>query len=102
MLHLSKEQNLALERMIQFIFADKEDAFILKGGAGSGKTSVVARLAEELNILGVDFATMAPTGRAARVLTTKLLQANANNKPAKTIHSFIYEFIDILTALKRR
>lgn len=95
MLELSPQQNNALEQMMSFIFNDEHDVFVLRGGAGSGKTSVIARLAYELNLLDVNYQIMAPTGKASRVLSNKLkanFPADDAAPKASTTHSAIYEF----------
>lgn len=95
MITLSTEQNTALEAMMAFIFDKEHDIFILHGGAGSGKTSVIARLVHELKLLETSHKIMAPTGRAARILADKL-NAYSQNKEERsvtsTIHSAIYEY----------
>ena len=59
-------------------------AFILKGYAGTGKTSVVAALVQALGLLGHKTVLLAPTGRAAKVLSSYA------HHPAYTIHKKIY------------
>ncbi len=58
--------------------------FILKGYAGTGKTTVVKALVDVLPKIGKKTALLAPTGRAAKVLT------NYTGKQADTIHRKIY------------
>lgn len=58
--------------------------FMLKGYAGSGKTTILKGLAEYLDALEKDFALMAPTGRAAKVIREK------TGQEAFTIHKTIY------------
>ncbi len=58
--------------------------FILRGYAGTGKTTVVKALVDALPRVGKKTALMAPTGRAAKVLT------NYTGKEANTIHRKIY------------
>ncbi len=57
---------------------------ILKGYAGTGKTTLVATLVKSLPILGKRSVLIAPTGRAAKVL------AKYSKKSASTIHRKIY------------
>lgn len=59
-------------------------AFILKGYAGTGKTTLVAALVKALENIGHKSVLMAPTGRAAKVIS-----AYAHH-PAYTIHKKIY------------
>ena len=62
--------------------------FILNGYAGTGKTSVMASVVRTLDAFGVKSATMAPTGRAAKVASA------FSGKPASTIHRRIYRPIN--------
>lgn len=62
----------------------REAAFILRGYAGTGKTSLVGALVRTLRSLGRDVVLMAPTGRAAKVFS---LHAGSQ---AFTIHKVIY------------
>ena len=58
--------------------------FLLKGYAGTGKTSLVSALIQTLPQLRVNTLLLAPTGRAAKVI------ANYSGRPAYTIHKKIY------------
>jgi len=58
--------------------------FLLKGYAGTGKTTVVKALVNVLPALGKRTVLMAPTGRAAKVM------AGYTGKQAHTIHRKIY------------
>lgn len=58
--------------------------FILKGYAGTGKTSVVSALVRAMEKLQQPCVLIAPTGRAAKVL------AHYSGYPAFTIHKWIY------------
>lgn len=59
-------------------------ACILRGFAGTGKTSLVGALVKALRIQGRDVVLMAPTGRAAKVF------ARFAETPAHTIHKVVY------------
>jgi exodeoxyribonuclease-5 len=58
--------------------------FLLKGYAGTGKTALVAAFVKTLTEFGVKTVLLAPTGRAAKVLSSYVGQ------PAYTIHKKIY------------
>ena len=58
--------------------------FVLKGYAGSGKTTLLGSLVNELNTINYKAVMMAPTGRAAKVMSAY------SNYPAYTIHKQIY------------
>jgi len=63
---------------------DPRKAFILRGYAGTGKTSVVSALIRALESLKQPCVLLAPTGRAAKVLS------RYSGVPAYTIHKKIY------------
>src|SRR4051812_16079623 len=64
--------------------SDARDVFMLKGFAGTGKTTVVSALVKILNKFGYKYVLLAPTGRAAKVMS------QYSGKPASTIHKKIY------------
>ncbi|MET4109102.1 AAA family ATPase [Hymenobacter sp. UYP22] len=59
-------------------------AFVLRGYAGTGKTTVVSALVQWLHQMGRKYVLMAPTGRAAKVMSTY------SGVAASTIHKKIY------------
>lgn len=81
----TKEQLLFCERMS--VFLQEQDAFrcfVLKGYAGTGKTTSVAALVKVLGQFGLKSELLAPTGRAAKVMS------QYSNRKALTIHKRIY------------
>ncbi|HBY70190.1 MAG TPA: ATP-dependent endonuclease, partial [Flavobacteriaceae bacterium] len=60
------------------------EIFLLKGYAGTGKTTIVGTLVKNLWKLKKSSVLLAPTGRAAKVIS------NYSNKEAFTIHKKIY------------
>ena len=81
----TKEQDLAAEMMANFVFEQsRESIFVLRGYAGTGKTSLVGALVRSMDQLKQKTVLMAPTGRAAKVFS---LHAQ---HPAYTIHKRIY------------
>ena len=74
-----------LQILTQFILSkNKQKGFVLRGYAGTGKTSIMAALVKALSELKQPVVLLAPTGRAAKVL------ARYANKAAYTIHKYIY------------
>ena len=71
-----------LENFLPSINAD--DCFILKGYAGTGKTTLISALVKVLPKIKLKSVLLAPTGRAAKVIT------NYSGKKAFTIHKKIY------------
>ncbi|MCX6233435.1 MAG: AAA family ATPase [Bacteroidetes bacterium] len=73
-------------KLSQFLIDfEKPSLFILKGYAGTGKTTVVSALVQMLSLLGKQSVLLAPTGRAAKVL------AAYSGHQAFTIHKKIYQ-----------
>lgn len=78
-------QDELLEMLSDFIFdTDKRKLFLLKGYAGTGKTTTISTVVNNLWRAGKKAVLLAPTGRAAKVI------ANYSNKQAFTIHKKIY------------
>ncbi len=82
MITLTTSQQSVLDQIKSFIQSDA-NIFILRGYAGTGKTTMIQTVVEEIS-KNTDVVLMAPTGRAARVLATK------TNHKASTIHRAIY------------
>lgn len=82
-MELIDQQKKVFERMKAFMVSDAS-VFILRGYAGTGKTTMVKVIADYL-AQSRDVKLMAPTGRAARVLAAK------TGREAVTIHKAIYE-----------
>lgn len=61
-----------------------DELFVLKGFAGTGKTTLVSTLVAALPEINCKTVLLAPTGRAAKVIS------NYAHKPAFTIHKKIY------------
>lgn len=81
----TKQQAEVIDSLCEFILSDKaEEIFLLKGFAGTGKTSLVSALVKTMTELERECALMAPTGRAAKVLSSYA------EHPAFTIHKRIY------------
>lgn len=83
-LNLSQGQENAITKLDAFL-AGQAQVFMLKGYAGSGKTTILKGLVEYLKESGVKYEVMAPTGRAAKVLRDK-------TRIGQTIHKSIYDF----------
>lgn len=79
------EQNLAIKMLSQFILSrENETIFVLRGYAGTGKTTLAAAVVKALNSLKIKTMLMAPTGRAAKVFSQH------SEHKAYTIHKVIY------------
>ncbi len=79
------KQDIFFQKVASFITNPKNDTiFVLKGYAGTGKTTVIATIVNNLIEINKKYVLLAPTGRAAKVI------ANYSQKPAFTIHKKIY------------
>ncbi|ODN29993.1 ATP-dependent DNA helicase [Fervidobacterium thailandense] len=88
-MNLTKDQKEALEKIIKFLSSPSKQIFILTGYAGTGKTTLLSLVVEYLEKVGMTYALLAPTGKAAHVLKQK------TGRKAFTIHKAIYDFQDI-------
>ena len=81
----TSEQEIAIKSLSEFLLSSCNEAvFLLRGYAGTGKTSLVGALVRTLDQLQQKSILLAPTGRAAKVFS-----AYAGH-PAFTIHKKIY------------
>lgn len=79
------QQDIVLQQLSDFIFESSSNGlYLLKGYAGTGKTSIIGTLVNNLWNIKKSAVLMAPTGRAAKVLS------NYSGKEAFTIHKKIY------------
>ena len=84
-LNPTQQQLLVFDELDKFITSEYGDeCFVLKGYAGTGKTTIVASLVKTLPKLALKTVLLAPTGRAAKVIS------NYSGKKAFTIHKRIY------------
>ena len=83
---LTQSQQYAFDKLKSFIESPYDRVFILKGYAGTGKTTLVRTLIEEMKDQGVKYTLLASTGRAAKILS------NATNEESRTVHGCIYQF----------
>lgn len=79
-----------IESLADFVASpDSNKLFLLKGYAGTGKTATISALVKVLDELKIKFVLLAPTGRAAKVLSKQ------SGKPASTIHKRIYRQLSV-------
>lgn len=79
------QQQEALERIVHFLLQpNNQSVFILKGYAGTGKSSLIGALVGAMTKLNQKTTLLAPTGRAAKVF------AQYAHRSAFTIHKKIY------------
>lgn len=83
-------QAKVLHHLSYFLLSEKsKPTYLLQGYAGTGKTSLVSAIIKSLPLIKMSFSLLAPTGRAAKVLS------NYTGKPASTIHRKIYRFAEL-------
>ena len=81
----TQSQLIWFSEISNFILSnDLNSVFVLKGYAGSGKTTLLGSLVHQLNMINFKAVLIAPTGRAAKVLSSY------SKHPAYTIHKQIY------------
>jgi exodeoxyribonuclease-5 len=79
-------QKTLINYLSRFIKSSKKDIlFLIKGYAGTGKTTIISSFINVLPEAGIKTVLLAPTGRAAKVLS------NYSGKQAFTIHKKIYK-----------
>ncbi len=82
---LKEDQVSALKSVYEFLFyGGPQSAFILRGYAGTGKTTLMGGLIRWFHQVNRKTVLMAPTGRSAKVLSSH------SGYPASTIHRRIY------------
>ena len=81
----TKGQKILSKKLSKYINKDfSKSVFLLKGYAGTGKTSMLKAFVKTLDEYKIRSVLMAPTGRAAKVMTSYI------GHPAYTIHKVIY------------
>ena len=86
---LNPDQEKVIQNLENFL-ESKHSVFILKGYAGTGKTTLIKGLIDALKVENKKFVLCAPTGRASKILRNKTGYGN-------TIHSTIYDFDNLIT-----
>lgn len=81
----TESQRTLIDKLAEFISTpENKSVFILKGYAGTGKTSIISAMVKTLAKFKINCELLAPTGRAAKVFSSFA------NKKAFTIHKKIY------------
>lgn len=81
----TEEQDKVTQQLADFILSiSTRSIFLLKGYAGTGKTTLISAFVKSLSIINKKPSLLAPTGRAAKVL------ASYSKRSASTIHRKIY------------
>ena len=85
-IQLTDHQLHVFMQLINFVEKSSERVFILKGYAGTGKTTLMSGFIKRLKEKRLPFELLASTGRAAKILSDK------TGYLASTVHSHIYTF----------
>lgn len=81
----TRKQDIVLQQLSDFIFNTTPNLlYVLKGYAGTGKTTIIGSIVTNLWKAKKSAVLMAPTGRAAKVIS------NYSGREAFTIHKKIY------------
>ena len=81
---LTPSQKSALQSIESFLQDERQNCFVLKGYAGTGKTFLIDGIVRYLKLCKKSPQLLAPTGRAAHVMKER------HRLPASTIHRHIY------------
>lgn len=92
---LTPGQQRAFLKLMDFMDSPNKKVFILKGYAGTGKTTLMKSLIEEFKKLNKRFYLLASTGRAAKILS------NITGNSATTVHSLIYKYSNLNQDLEK-
>ena len=77
-------QDALMHKIASFLTGDDGDILVVNGYAGTGKTTAISVVIDALEELKLHTVLLAPTGRAAKVLS------GMAGRPAFTIHKHIY------------
>ena len=77
-------QDTLLRKIAEFVSSDDSDILVVNGYAGTGKTTSISSVISVMKEYGTKCVLLAPTGRAAKVLSSY------SGQPAFTIHKHIY------------
>ncbi|MFN6091893.1 MAG: AAA family ATPase, partial [Bacteroidota bacterium] len=92
---LKPQQQKAFNALCRFVDSKVDKVFILKGYAGTGKTTLMSGLIKRLAEDKIPCALLASTGRAAKILSDK------TKTIANTVHSHIYVFNELSEDLEK-
>lgn len=84
---VNDEQDTAIKKISKYVFNSYPNSvFILKGYAGTGKTNLISGITKSLKSVGWKSVLLAPTGRAAKVISSY------SQTKAYTIHKKIFNY----------
>ncbi len=84
---LNAGQTSAMRKILAFLDNETCRVFVLRGYAGTGKTTLLKFLLSEMdNTLHLQYTLLSPTGRAAKVMR------DVTGKDADTVHSMLFSY----------
>ncbi len=84
---LNEQQQAVFDRFQQFADqVSEEQVFILRGYAGTGKTTMIKGISRFLDDMGATLTLLASTGKAARIIS------RVSGLEASTVHSLVYKY----------
>ena len=87
----TSKQDMVLMQLSQFVFdTSKNSLYLLKGYAGTGKTSIIGAMVSNLWQAQKSAVLLAPTGRAAKVISSYSKKVNKTRLNMKTIKTHRY------------
>jgi exodeoxyribonuclease-5 len=93
-MELSDQQGKAVKNVVNWFkneeFLEKQ-SHELAGFAGTGKSTILPYIIDDLGLTTSEVAFAAPTGKAAKVMATKLLGQGYAGADTRTVHSLIYQ-----------
>jgi exodeoxyribonuclease-5 len=92
-MELTDQQGKAVKQASRWFKEESEDqpVFLIAGFAGTGKSTTLPSIISDTGIDVAEIAFMAPTGKAAKVMGTKLREQGYTSCIPTTIHSAIYQ-----------
>jgi ATP-dependent exoDNAse (exonuclease V), alpha subunit - helicase superfamily I member len=99
-MELSTDQQTALDKVTAWFNNDavkRREPFILTGGAGTGKSTIVSAILDALPLKKTDILMLAPTGTAV-----KNVQLKTPGYPAQTISSFIEKPFTVIEVIDNK
>ena len=85
---LNEDQEAIRRAAVNWFFNESEQLFQIAGAAGTGKTFLIFKILESLNLSATQYMAMAYTGQASIVMRTR------GFKTARSIHSSLYEVVE--------
>lgn len=91
-MELGNQQAAGVRKAVQWWKFEREtqQVFKLAGFAGTGKSTILPFIIDDFGLTAGEIAFMAPTGKAAKVMGTKLRAQGYQVEPS-TVHSAIYQ-----------